>query len=190
MNTATELRLEHHAAEAVPAMRDELIAVHIDARAELLDQPFYSAERFWERFENYLRGPGFDLVTGRLDSQLVGYAFGSTLPAGSQWWQDVEGLGPDFTTETGTRTFAFREILVRKAFQHRGYAHQLHDELLAHRPEERATLLVRSDNPARLLYRRWGWTQIGFAQPFPDSPRFESMVLELKERAMDGEFDL
>jgi ribosomal protein S18 acetylase RimI-like enzyme len=178
--TAAELRLQHHAATDVPGMRDELVAVHVDARAELLDQPFYSAQRFWERFESYIQQPGFDLVTGRIDGLLVGYAFGSTLPAGSKWWSGVEGTDPEFAVETGSRTFAFREILVRNAFQHRGYAHQLHDELLAHRREERATLLVRSDNPARLLYHRWGWTQVGFAQPFPDSPRFESMVLELK----------
>jgi GNAT superfamily N-acetyltransferase len=177
---APELHVGHHPAASVPGMREELLAVHVDARAELLDQPFYSAERFWERFENYLQQPGFDLVAGRRDGLLVGYAFGSTLPKGSRWWQDIEGLGPDFTNETGARTFAFREILVRKAFQYRGYAHRLHDELLAARQEERATLLVRSDNPARLMYHRWGWTQIGFAQPFPDSPRFESMVLALK----------
>jgi len=181
VNTA-ELHLQHHPADAVPGMRDELLAVHVDARAELLDQPFYSADRFWERFATYIRGPGFDLVTGRIDGLLIGYAFGGTLPQDTKWWSDVEGADPEFTVETGSRTFAFREILVRRAFQHRGYAHQLHDELLAHRPEERATLLVRADNPAGLLYRRWGWTHVGFAQPFSDSPRFESMVLELKGR--------
>jgi ribosomal protein S18 acetylase RimI-like enzyme len=180
MNATAALNIQHHQAEAIPGMRDDLLAVHIDARAELLDQPFYSADRFWERFEGYIRAPGFDLVAGTLGDLLVGYAFGSTLPAGTQWWSGVEGTDPEFTVETGARTFAFREILVRKALQHRGHAHHLHDELLAHRHEERATLLVRTDNPARLLYRRWGWIQIGFSQPFPDSPRFESMVLELK----------
>jgi GNAT superfamily N-acetyltransferase len=180
VSTAAELQVEHHAAADVPAARSELLAVHVDARAELLDQPFYSADRFWERFERYLEQPGFELVTGSVDDRLVGYAFGSTLPADSTWWSDVEGADAEFAAETGSRTFAFREILVRKAFQHRGYAHLLHDELLARRCEERAALLVRSDNPARLLYRRWGWTQVGFSQPFPDSPRFESMVLELK----------
>jgi ribosomal protein S18 acetylase RimI-like enzyme len=160
-------------------MCEELIAVHVDARAELLDQAFYTAERFWERFEVYLQGPGFDLVTGRLQDQLIGYAFGSTLPASTQWWSGIEGADATLTEETGDRTFAFREILVRKAFQHRGYAHRLHDELLASRPEKRATLLVRSDNPARLLYSRWGWSRVGLLQPYPDSPRFESMVLEL-----------
>jgi GNAT superfamily N-acetyltransferase len=160
-------------------MRDELLAVHLDARAELLDQPFYAPERFWERFESYLRGPGFDLVAGTVDDKLVGYAFGSVLPADTRWWSGIEGADPSLTAETGGRTFAFREILVRKAFQHRGYAHQLHAELLAGRTEERATLLVRSDNPARLLYVRWGWFTVGSLQPYPDSPQFESKVLEL-----------
>jgi hypothetical protein len=190
MGVATEFQLQHYPASAVPAMRDELIAVHVDARAELLDQPFYTAERFWERFEGYLQGPGFDLVTGRLGSQLVGYAFGSTLPANTRWWSGIEGAGPGLTEETGERTFAFREILVRKASQHQGYAHRLHDELLAGRSEERATLLVRSDNPARLLYTRWGWSRVGFLQPYPDSPRFESMVLRLKDELKDKRWAL
>jgi ribosomal protein S18 acetylase RimI-like enzyme len=180
MSPDPELRIRHHPAQAVPPMREDLLAVHVDARAELLDQPFYSAGRFWERFENYLRQPGFDLVAGTVDGLLVGYAFGSTLPPETKWWSELEGADPEFTVETGARTFAFREILVRKAFQRRGYAHRLHDELLAGRREERAALGVRSDNPARLLYQRWGWVRVGYSQPFPDSPRFESMVLSLK----------
>lgn len=155
------------------------MAVHLDARAELLHQPFYSAERFWERFESYLRTPGFDLVTGTVDGVLAGYAFGSTLSDDARWWANLERIDPAPAPETGVPTFVFREILVRKAFQHHGYAHRLHDELLANRNEQRAVLGVRSDNPARLLYRRWGWKHVGYQQPFPDGPRFESMVLEL-----------
>jgi ribosomal protein S18 acetylase RimI-like enzyme len=181
MNPPAELHVGHHPAAAVSTMRDELLSVHVDARAELLDQPFYSAERFWDRFESYIQQPGFDLVTGRIDGLLVGYAFGSTLPQDTKWWAGIQDGIPGITQRPLGQTFAFREILVRKACQHRGYAHRLHDELLAGRTEDRAVLGVRSDNPARLLYRRWGWTQVGFAQPFPDSPRFESMVLELKE---------
>lgn len=162
-------------------MRQDLLAVHVDARSQLLIQPFYSVERFWERFESYTKNPSFSMVTGSVDYQLVGYAFGSPLPADTSWWKGIENVAdPDIARETGHRTFAFREILVRKSFQHRGYAHQLHDALLSSRPEERATLLVRSDNPARELYLRWGWTLIGHLQPYPDSPRFESMVKALR----------
>jgi hypothetical protein len=180
MSTATELHVDHHPAAAVPAMRDELLAVHVDARAELIDQPFYTAERFWERFKGVLRQPGFDLVTGRVDNLLIGYAFGSTLPSDTQWWAGIQDGLPGITQRPPGQTFAFREILVRKVFQHRGYAHRLHDELLSANAEDRAVLLVRPDNPARLLYRRWGWIHVGYRQPFPDGPRFESMVLELK----------
>ena len=174
------LTIVRHGADVVPQMRDEFLAVHVDARAALLEQPFYSAERFWERFENYVKDPSFHMVTGRLGGILVGYAFGSTLPSETAWWSGIQGVSdPDLTRETGRRTFAFRELLVRKPNQRKGYAHQLHDSLLADRPEERATLLVRSDNSARDLYLRWGWSLVGHLQPYPDSPRFEAMIKEL-----------
>jgi GNAT superfamily N-acetyltransferase len=181
-----------HDATAVPELYDELIDVHLDAHADQLDQPFYSAERFGERLHNYAAGAGFELVTGRVDGLMVGYAFGSPLPATTRWWEPLEEAGEadavaELIRETGPdengggyRTFAFREFLVRKGFQRRGYGRRLHDVLLADRPEERATLLVRPDNPARQLYLRWGWTRVGYLQPFADSPRFWSMVLTLR----------
>jgi GNAT superfamily N-acetyltransferase len=170
----------HHGPEAVPDLRAQLVNVHVDARSDLLDQDFYTAERFAQRLDAYAEDPTFALVTMTVDQVLVGYAFGGTLSASTRWWKGLrDATDPDLTQETGTRTFAFRELLVRKAHQRRGYAHALHDELLAGRPEERATLLVRRDNPARELYLRWGWKVVGKMQPFPDSPVFDSMVLDL-----------
>jgi GNAT superfamily N-acetyltransferase len=177
MPESKPLEISHHTGEDAWTMRDELVDVHADARADLLDQTFYTPERFAERLESYLRAPGFDLVAGRLDDLLIGYAFGSPLPANTAWWNGLQdAVDPDLTVETPGRTFAFRELLVRRAHQRRGYAHQLHDALLEHRSEQRATLLVRSDNPALALYVRWGWKQVGFLQPFVDSPRFEAMI--------------
>jgi GNAT superfamily N-acetyltransferase len=162
-------------------MRDELVDVHVDARRNLLDNPFYSAERFAERLDAYAEDPRFDLVTGRVDDRIVGYAFGGPLAANTRWWQGlITPVDPGLIHETGTRTFAFREIIVRREHQRRGYARRLHDELLAGRQEERATLLVRTDNPARDLYLRWGWRIVGQLQPFPDSPVFDSMVIDLR----------
>jgi GNAT superfamily N-acetyltransferase len=175
------LEISRHTGEDAWTMRDELVDVHADARTDLLGQPFYTPERFAERLENYVRAPGFDLVAGRLDGQLIGYAFGSPLPVNTAWWDGLEdATDPDIAVETPRRTFAFRELLVRRTHQRRGYAQRLHDELLLHRPEERATLLVRSDNPARALYLRWGWYTVGFMRPFPDSPHFEAMVKPLR----------
>lgn len=179
MDAAGQFRMMHYSAGEVPAMRQELIAVHVDARSERLGEPFYSPERLWQRVESHLADPGFDLVAGMVIDQLVGYAFGSTLPADTEWWSGITGVEAGLTAETGSRTFAFHEILVRKEFQKRGFAHRLHDELLKARDEERAVLLVRSDNPARLLYIKWGWLHVGHRQPHPDSPRFESMMLPL-----------
>ncbi len=48
--------------------------------------------------------------------------------------------------ETGDRTFALCELMVHPDRQSRGIGHALHEELLGHRPEERATLLVAEDN--------------------------------------------
>jgi hypothetical protein len=45
---------------------------------------------------------------------------------------------------------------------------------------KRATLLVSEDNsPARRAYAKWGWRKIGKLQPFPDSPHYDALVLDL-----------
>lgn len=176
----TDLAIARHGADVVPTMRDELVDVHADARADVLNQPFYTAQRFGERLDNYALDPTFTLVTGRVGDLLIGYAFGGTLSVNTRWWTGLrDATDPDVTRETGNRTFAFRELLVRRAYQRRGYAHRLHDALLSGRPEQRATLLVRQDNPARELYLRWGWQQVGIMQPFPDAPIMLAMVLSL-----------
>jgi GNAT superfamily N-acetyltransferase len=176
-----ELVITHHRADDVPELRDELLDVHADANAEFLDEPFFTLEAFWTRLQSYRRGPEFDLVAGRIAGELVGYAFGSRLTADTSWWSaGLQGAtDPDVTRETGTRTYAFREFLVRTAYQRRGIGHRLHDALLQGRPEERATLLVRPANPARELYLRWGWRPVGYLQPGPGFPRYEAMNLSL-----------
>jgi ribosomal protein S18 acetylase RimI-like enzyme len=175
-----DLVLRRRNAADVPGLRTEILDVHADAHGERLHQPFYTVERYAERLDRYVEDPTFALVTGQIAGLLVGFAFGGTLSAETRWWQGLRDVDdPDVARETGRRTFAFREIQVRQAFRRRGYAHQLHDELLRGRTEERATLLVRPDNPARDLYLRWGWRIVGKLQPYPDSPVFDAMVREL-----------
>ena len=124
---------------------------------------------------------GFEIVIAYVGGEPVGQAFGYTLPSTSKWWDGLTSPVPDgFTTETGTRTFAFNELMVVPAWQGKGVAHALHDELLAGRSEERATLLVREDNAsAQLAYRRWGWEKAGKLRPYPDAPHFDSMIRPL-----------
>jgi GNAT superfamily N-acetyltransferase len=181
MTSQPELVIAHHTADDVTALRDELLDAHADANAEFLHLPFFTVDAFWRRLQGYVRGPQFDLVAGRIAGQLIGYAFGSTLPADTGWWSAglQDASDPDATRETGNRTYAFREFLVRRAFQGRGHGHRIHDELLRGRSEERATLLVRPDNPARDLYLRWGWVTIGRIKPGPEFPDYEAMVIRL-----------
>ena len=147
--------------------------------------PFYSPSRYWERLEAYASREDFGFVTGRLGAELVGYALGYPLSPGSGWWRGIRGdVDQPLLTETGHRTFAFNELMVRPQWRRRGYASALHDALLRDRPEARATLLVRPDNTAaRHAYRSWGWYKIGELQPFDDAPIFDAMVLDLHDQA-------
>ncbi|MGH4014109.1 MAG: GNAT family N-acetyltransferase [Pseudonocardiaceae bacterium] len=160
-----------------------MFRIYAEANADRLGDPFYSWPRYWERLEAYSSRDGFGFVTGRLDDELVGYALGFPLPAGSGWWRGMRGeIDPALLTETGQRTFAVNELMVRPRWRRRGYARALHDALLRTRPEARATLLVRPDNTAaRQAYRSWGWYKVGELQPFFDSPIFAAMVRDLQE---------
>ncbi|MFI7335487.1 GNAT family N-acetyltransferase [Micromonospora aurantiaca (nom. illeg.)] len=163
--------------------RDELIEVYEEVYAEQLDDPFFSPERYWSRLRAYAARDGFRAVVGEVDGTLIGYALGYRLPAETRWWQglrsdvDVKAL-----VETGTRTFALNEIMVRKRWRRRGIARQLHDSLIEEASEERATLLVLPDNvAAQAAYRSWGWQRIGELQPFDDAPVYDSMILDFTE---------
>jgi ribosomal protein S18 acetylase RimI-like enzyme len=179
---ASPLAIDRFGPDGLYEYRDELLAVYAEVYADRLDDPFFSLPRYWERLEAYAKRDGFSLVTGRVDGELVGYALGYTLPAGSRWWQGFRGdVDPAELSENGHRTFALTEIMVRASWRRQGYARALHDALLAGRAEERATLLVRPDNiPARDAYQSWGWEKLGVLQPFDDAPVYDAMVLNLR----------
>jgi hypothetical protein len=40
-------------------------------------------------------------------------------------------------------------------------------------------LLVSEDNIPARPYAKWGWRKIGKLQPFPDSPHYDALVLDL-----------
>jgi GNAT superfamily N-acetyltransferase len=178
--TAT-LAIEHCDARELVRHRDELLAVYAEIYADKLDDPFFSPERYWERVEAYASRDGYGLVLGRLDGQLIGYAMGLTLPAGSAWWRGLRTeVDPAFVVEDGHRTFALTYMMVRGPWRRRGYARALHDALLEGRTEERATLLVLPENvPARTAYDSWGWHEIGKLQPFADAPIYDALVRDL-----------
>lgn len=183
MGDVLELTIRQHDASGLHEQREDVQSVHAEVYADRLSDPFYSWPRYWERLAAYASRDGFGFVTGRLDGDLIGYALGYPLPAGSGWWRGIRGeVDQALLTETGNCTFAINELMVRPQWRRRGYAGALHDALLRNRPEERATLLVRPDNtPAQAAYRSWGWYKLGELQPFDDAPVFDAMVRELSE---------
>ena len=56
-------------------------------------------------------------------------------------------------------------------------ASALHTAVLAGGQQERATVLVRAQNPALAQYEHWGYEQVGRLQPSPDSPQYLALVL-------------
>jgi len=108
------------------------------------------------------RQPGFALAEARHGGYLVGYATGMPLRAATSWWKDVTSpLPDDLTAERPGRTFALTALIVRAAWRKQGIGTELHRQILAGRPEERATLTVSPDaTAAQRALRAWGWTKV------------------------------
>ncbi|WP_410538122.1 N-acetyltransferase [Streptomyces sp. KL2] len=166
-------------------VRDLLLDLNEEVRGDfgLLGEPFNSRERFGERLDSYASRPGWETVIGYQGDEPVGCAFGGPLVPGTRWWSSMlQPMPEDFTREDGTRTFAVQEVMVRGPWRGSagaGTSRLLHETLLAERAERRATLLVdpsRSDGRLKAVYESWGYRNIGDQQPFPDSPRFATMV--------------
>lgn len=146
------------------------------------NDPWFSEEKFWQRLVDlYAPGRDFEMVSGWLGDEMIGYAFGSPRDDSAANWQQVKAALPDFPTpDTPEPIYIFREFAVHPHHQGQGHGRKLHDELLARRPERLAQLLVRVDNAqARGAYTSWGWRRIGSTQPFPDAPVLDVMVRAL-----------
>ncbi|MFF7941325.1 GNAT family N-acetyltransferase [Nocardia gamkensis] len=186
----------HYTAAQARELRDDVERIFRDSYVDAIEsgEEFESPEAFMHRFDAYTdpaRAGAFELVIARLDGELCGQAWGWPLTAETAWWDGLrldEGDYAAFTAENGSRTFAFSEIMVRKQFTGRGIARALHDELLAGRPEPRATLLVRPDNQrAYDIYRRWGWHRVGTLRPsWPEAPRFDVLMRGLERARRDA----
>lgn len=176
------LALRHHS--HVAPVRQTIVDIHVEVRQRDfgLTGPFYAAERFDERLSSHSSAPGWEAVVAYDGEEPVGFAYGTPLASTTRWWSAMTTPLPgDYTVETGTRTLALNEIVVRRPWRGTGAAHRIHEELLANRREARVTLLVNpkaGDGKVQSVYESWGYVKIGEQQPFPDSPVFASMVRE------------
>lgn len=174
----TETVLRRFGVADLPAIRKALLDVYAEVYAADLDNPFNTVERYDERLTGHARDSTWEVVLAYAAGEPIGYAYGSALMPDSRWWaHQVEPLTAEFVRETGHRTLAFRELMLHQRWRGHGLGRRLHDELLTGRPEQRVTLLCREHN--RPMYQSWGYEPLGHQQPFPDSPRFTTMLRPL-----------
>jgi len=174
-----DYELRRHDSTDIELITDTLADVYEAAYADRLDGAFRSRHRFLERLDAHRLREGFELVTGLTSGTVIGFMYGFALHPHTNWWNGFEGELPaeiaDLTRQGDV--FAVAELATLPAWRRLGVAHNLHNALVAQRIETVATLLVDPANvPALCAYRSWGWERIGYLQPSPDSPRFESHI--------------
>ncbi|WP_067699440.1 acetyltransferase [Nocardia jejuensis] len=185
-NPLTGLTFDHLTASQAREQRDVVEDIYIRSYVEAIasGDPFDSPAEFMRRFDAYTgRGEGFALVFACVDGNAAGQAWGWPLQRNARWWEGRRldsGDLTEFTTETGSRTFALSEIMVCAEYAGRDVARPLQDELLRGRAEQRATLLVESDNGrAYRAYLKWGWRRVGALTPdWPKAPVFDVLIRE------------
>ncbi|MEV7122169.1 GNAT family N-acetyltransferase [Kitasatospora griseola] len=175
------LTVGYYTADDLPAIESLLVSTYAEVyAAEAQSDPFFSVERFTDRLRAHARQPRWGCALGEVSGAPVGYAYGFARTSEYQWGGLLTAVPPADLTESDTRTFALCEVMVRAPWRGTGTARALHEELLDHRIEERSHLLVEEDHPrVRAVYERWGYRWMGTMQPYPDSPRYHSMVRAL-----------
>ncbi len=178
-----DLALTHYHRDRLDEIWQTLIDVYAEIYAkEITENPFFSVERFVDRLEGHTKGANWEAVLGEVGSQVVGYAYGYTRRAGKSSWATLRTpLDESLIDETGSRTFTLNEIMVKAPWRKAGIAQTIHNELLSHRSEERAALLVERAHPrVRALYEHWGYQWFGEILPFPDAPLYDAMIKPLR----------
>jgi GNAT superfamily N-acetyltransferase len=140
-------------------------------------------ERMAESWPGRLSAPGFRLVVAEHKDKPIGCIYGHQLAASTKWWHGaLDPISEEVTREFEGRTLGVIDMMVRAEWRRHGVAQALHSHFLVDRAEERATLLVDPINtPARGAYVKWGYHVVGRIQPFPDMPKFEAMVKQLRK---------
>ncbi|MEU9174916.1 GNAT family N-acetyltransferase [Streptomyces sp. NPDC048420] len=184
--TLNDVEIRHFTSADAAELRKTLMDVYQEVYADsIADDPFNGVERFGRGLDGWSSRPGWTCTVAYDGDQVVGYAYGAPLPEGAVWWRGLLTPVPEHVVrETGTRTYAISELMVRVPWRKTGVSRRLHDELLDNRKEGRATLLVRSSHPkVKALYESWGWKALGELIPRIESaPKFDAMLLKLPLR--------
>lgn len=174
----TDLELRHYDATGYSAIRETLLDIHDEIWGGT-GEALSSREEFAPLADRWAGRGSWSCVVGYDHDTPIGYAYGAPLTSRTTWWSKVTPAPSDeFAAETGERTFALSELMVRARWRGTGAGRTLHDELLANRDEDRVTLLVHAAHQAVVArYQQWGYQLIGEARPFEGAPDLYAMVL-------------
>lgn len=173
--TTAPVALKHYTDLA--EIRQTLLDVHADAYAARMTEPF--VQRFPWFVDHWGGKPGFSCVIA-YDSggEPIGFTYGAPPEVGREWWREYVNPAPADPT-----TFAVSELMLKVKWRRRGLGQQLHEALLGARDEALAVLTVDTKRPKlQAMYESWGYKKVGEQQPFPDSPVYAVMVLDLHAR--------
>lgn len=162
---------------AALALRDAATALY----AVVFAEPPYNespdmAEHFRRAFKRETKKDGFAFVAETVGDELVGMAYGFTMPA-AEWWRNADREPPAEVLDAPK--LAVMEWAVHPDHRGTGIGRRLMDALLADRHEPWATLNVNPASRARDLYRSWGWEPCGMTRNrmYPD---MEVLLLRLR----------
>ncbi|WP_431937071.1 GNAT family N-acetyltransferase [Micromonospora sp. RP3T] len=131
--------------------------------------------RFRESLLEEASRPGFSLIAAEDGRDLIGAAYGWTMPAGT-WWSRAE---QDPSREMlDVDKFAVMEWIVHPARRGEGVGSELMRRLLADRRERWATLASDPRSAARAMYERAGWKRVA-TSVLPWGPPMDLLVLPL-----------
>lgn len=168
-----DLVVRHFTHDDLPQIRQTLIDIHADAYADAMDDDFN--QRFPWFVDHWGGNPGFSCVIAYDGDEAVGFAYGAPAAPDREWWREHLDPAPE-----KHRTFSFSELAVRKNRRKTGAAAVLSRALMDDRDEDLAVLLVDPAHPrVQALYETWGYRKVGERQPFPDSPVYAVMLIDL-----------
>jgi GNAT superfamily N-acetyltransferase len=166
------------------AHAEEFHVLHAEVYA---DPPYRQADdkEYPRQLAVRRRQPGFVLAEARNGGYLVGYAAGMPLRPSTSWWRELTTPLPDeVTAEHPGRTFALTDLLVRASWRRQGIGRELHDLILAGRPEERATVAVLpAAAAAQQAFRAWGWRKLARTHAEPAGSVADVLVTDLGSAA-------
>lgn len=178
-----------HDRDGVAALSKQLIELYGVVYCE---PPYFEGPAevaaFRRRLGDHQAQPGFTLVAGWHGPRLLGYVFGFTLTPGCALWDTIlmgdtslMAGGPLAPGGAAAGVAYVSELLVRSGWRRLGLARRLLDGFAAGRVEARAALLAHPEaTAAQATYARLGWRKVGWGMPFPDSTRYDTLVLDLR----------